>query len=134
MKKLIYSAAAIALLFNVSCKKNAEGNTSILITDSGLTKSSVDSAVMTNQSMDRYTDRYVTEDGSGALVTFDNSTEKKTISIEGNKMTIKAPQKEAFADGGVYADHDFEITSKNDTITIVQGNNVITMKKARSSK
>ena len=134
MKKLIYSAAAITLLLNVSCKKSAEGNTSILITDSGLTKSSVDSAVMTNQSMDLYTDRYVTEDGSGALVTFDNSTQKKTISIESNKMTITAPQKEALATGGVYADHDFEITSKNDTITIIQGNNVITMKKARSSK
>ncbi|MEC5158482.1 hypothetical protein [Chryseobacterium sp. MP_3.2] len=134
MKKLIYSAAAIALLFNVSCKKSAEGNTTILITDSGLTKSGGDSAVITNQNMDSYTDRYVTEDGSGALVTFDNSTGKKMISIESNKMTIKAPQIEALSNGGVYADHDFEITSKNDTITIIQGNNVITMKKARTSK
>lgn len=128
MKKLICLVGAIALLISVSCKKSTEGNTSILVTDTGLTKTGGDSVIVNNKMMQTYTDRYVAEDGSAALVTFKNSDGKKEISIASNKMTIKAPQTDV---DGTYADHDYEIIAKDDSIKITQGNNVITLKKAR---
>ena len=125
MKKLIFLIGAIVLMSNVSCNKSADGNKGVLVENSAEDATKVDSL---NQEK---TDRYVAEDGSAALVTFQKSGDEKSISISSNKMTIKAPQTEALANGGVYKDHDYEIVAKNDSVTITQGDNVILLKKAR---
>ena len=123
MKKLIFAIGALAIFTTFSCNKNSGGNTSILAKDSAEKQSGT-----IDISDKEYTDRYVAEDGSSTLVTFKNSAGKKEISIASNKMTIKAPQTEV---DGTYVDHDYEIIAKNDSIKITQGNNVITLKKAR---
>ena len=122
MKKLIYLIGALVLISTSSCKKNADGNKGVLV------QQSEDGTKKRDSLVQEYTDRYVAEDGSSALVTFKNSGEGKSISILSNKKTIVAPQTDV---AGVYAAHDFEIISKNDSVIITQGNNVINLKKAR---
>ncbi|WP_027376642.1 hypothetical protein [Kaistella palustris] len=123
MKNLIYVAGAVALLTFTNCNKSTDGNTGIIPTDSAQTGTAQGSPA-------EYTDRYVAEDGSSALVTFKNTGSEKSISISRDKMTINAQQKGT--EEGVYTDHDYEIVAKNDSVTITQGNNVIGLKKART--
>lgn len=142
MKKIIYSASAIALLTSYSCNKSTEGNKNVIVEESSDIKvdnknGSIDSTVSIekivkngeNTSTER-TDRYVAEDGSSALVTFKNTDKEKSISIRSNNKTISAPRKEEKGEG-VYGNYDFEIVAKNDSVIITQGNNVIALKKAR---
>lgn len=124
MKNFIYFIAVIALSTNMSCKKSTDGNKNVLVEENMQDGAKADSSVS------EYTDRYVAEDGSSALVTFKNTGTEKKISINSNNMTINAEQKDLGAKDGVYSDHDYMIVAKNDTITITQGNNVITLKKA----
>jgi len=121
MKKIIYLATVIALSANVSCKKSTAGNSNVLTTENRTNEAASDSGISA------LTERYVAEDGSSALVTFQNSNEGKSISIRSNNKMISAPEKKE----GVYSNYDFEIVNKNDSITITQGNNVIKLKKAR---
>ncbi|WP_226063205.1 hypothetical protein [Kaistella polysaccharea] len=138
MKKLLLTATSCALLVVASCTKNTEGNTNIVKNEDGSDiqlpiDSSAREKIMSNDSTNakEYTDRYVAEDGTSALVTFKNGDADKTISIRSNNKTITAPQKEAWAKGGVYGNFDIEIVAKNDSVTITQGNNVIRLKKAK---
>ena len=140
MKKIFIVAAIATLLFTSSCTKNTEGNKSVIeqgkndsVTEpSDSTELPTESAVNADQTKE-YTDRYVAEDGSSALVTFNNSGKEKTISVRSNNKTISAPQKEAWSKGGIYGDHDFTIVAKNDSVTITQGSNIILLKKARGN-
>ena len=137
MKKTILIAASCMLIITFSCTKNTEGNKSVIQQENGYSADlPEDSMVVTNplatnnENAQEYTERYVAEDGSSALVTFKNTDEEKTISIRSNNKTISAPQKEA----GVYGNFDITIEAKNDSITITQENNVILLKKARGQQ
>lgn len=138
MKKTLLILSSALLLLTFSCKKNTEGNKSVIKTEAS------DSLTLPSDSLQgvaektgneatpaEYTERYVGDDGSSALVTFNNGGEEKTISIRSNNKTISAPQKEAWEKGGVYGNFDIEIVAKNDTVTITQGDHIITLKKAR---
>ena len=140
MKKRVFTASAVALLTIANCKKSTEGNKSIIVEDSAVTSKTeepvkTDSVAVVTESESgvkkgEYTDRYVAEDGSSALVTFKNTDKENTISIRSNNKTISAPRK-ADKGEGVYGNYDFEIVSKNDSVIITQGNNIISLKKAR---
>ena len=140
MKNIVFVASALTFLISLSCNKTTEGNKSIVAEDSTVVPSNeqvtkTDSAVVAPQNENEtksgeYTERYVAEDGSSALVTFKNSDKENTISIRSNNKTIAAPRK-AEAGPGVYGNFDFEIVSKNDSVIITQGNNIISLKKAR---
>lgn len=136
MKKTILIAASSVLLLTLSCTKNTEGNKSVIkqegVYSEDLPKDTVDvtdQITAGNESAKEYTDRYVGEDGTSALVTFNN--EEKTISIRSNNKTIAAPQKKVSAAGTTYGNYDFTILFKNDSIKIMQEDNVILLKKAR---
>ena len=136
MKKTVLLAASSILMLTLSCNKNTEGNKSVIKQENGysadLPKDSVDMTdqiTAGNESAKEYTDRYVGEDGTSALVTFNN--EEKTISIRSNNKTIAAPQKDVSAAGTTYGNYDFNILVKNDSIKITQDDNVILLKKAR---
>lgn len=139
MKKTFIIAATSLLILTLSCEKTTEGNKSVIKQENGysedLPKDSLDIAAKpsdgTQDNLQEYTERYVGEDGTSALVTFKNTDKEKTISIRSNNKTISAPQKEAWAKGGVYGDFDITIVAKNDSITITQDKNVILLKKAR---
>ena len=140
MKNSVFIASAVILFTIVGCKKSTEGNKSIIVEDSALTSKTDESvktdsvAVVTESESGvkkgEYTDRYVAEDGSSALVTFKNSDKENTISVRSNNKTISAPRKTDKGEG-VYGNYDFEIVSKNDSVIITQGNNIISLKKAR---
>ena len=140
MKNSVFIASAVILFTIVGCKKSTEGNKSIIVEDSAVeirTEEPVktDSAAVLTENGNsikagEYTERYVAEDGSSALVTFKNTDKENTISIRSNNKTISAPKK-ADAGPGVYGNYDFEIISKNDSVIITQGNNIIGLKKAR---
>ena len=142
MKKIIYSASAIALLTSYSCNKSTEGNKNVVVEEtSDIQVENKNGTVDTTVSIQKtendggkikteYTDRYVAEDGSSALVTFKNNDKENTISIRSNNKTISAPRKGQKGEG-VYGNYDFEIVAKNDSVIITQGNNVIALKKAR---
>ena len=138
MKKAILFAATSMLMLLFSCTKNTEGNKSVIKQENGYSADlPKDTVVVTNQitagneSAKEYTDRYVGEDGTSALVTFKNTDTDKTISIRSNNKTISAPQKEVSAAGTTYGNYDFTILVKNDSIKITQEDNVILLKKAR---
>lgn len=138
MKKTLLILSSALLLLTFSCKKNTEGNKGVIKTEASdsltLPSDSLQGvAEKTGNEADpaEYTERYVGDDGSSALVTFNNGGEEKTISIRSNNKTISAPQKEAWEKGGVYGNFDIEIVAKNDTVTITQGDHIITLKKAR---
>lgn len=140
MKNTIFIASVLTFLITSSCNKTTEGNKSIITEESTVSTSNEqvakpDIPVLTTQNENEvksgeYTERYVAEDGSSALVTFKNSDKENTISIRSNNKTIAAPRKAA-SGPGVYGNFDFEIVSKNDSVIITQGNNIITLKKAR---
>ncbi len=140
MKNSVFIASAVTLFTIVGCKKSTEGNKGIVVQDSAVeirTEEPVktDSATVLTENGNsikggEYTERYVAEDGSSALVTFRNTDKENTISIRSNNKTISAPKK-ADAGPGVYGNYDFEIISKNDSVIITQGNNIIGLKKAR---
>lgn len=140
MKKSVFIASAVILFTIVGCKKSTEGNKSIIVEDSAVTSKTeepvkTDSVAVVTESVSgvkkgEYTERYVAEDGSSALVTFKNSDKENTISVRSNNKTISAPRK-AGAGPGVYGNFDFEIVSRNDSVIITQGNNIIGLKKAR---
>src|SRR5690606_3752387 len=115
MKKLVLVASAILFSAVQSCDKK-EGNKSVI---------AAENASDTNR--DEKTERYVAEDGSSALVTVRYNEDDKSISVRSNNKTITAPWKSE----GVYSNYDFEIMTKNDSVKITQGDNVITLKKAR---
>lgn len=137
MKYTAILGCALMLTTIAGCNKNTTGNKGIVRAENAATQNSdqqmSEDSLTDSSEGSTYTNRYVAEDGSSALVTFDNSKAEKTISIRSNNKTITAPQKESWRDGGVYGQHDFEITTKKDTIIITQGNNVITLKKAREN-
>lgn len=142
MKKIIYAASALMLLTIYSCNKPAEGNKNIVVEEtSDIQVENNSGKADTSISVERtendggkikteYTDRYVAEDGSSALVTFKNNEKENSISIRSNNKTISAPRK-ADQGEGVYGNYDFQIVAKNDSVIITQGNNVIALKKAR---
>ena len=136
MKKTILFAASSMLMLTFSCNKNTEGNKSVIKQENGYSSDLPEDTVDVsdrlsagNESAKEYTDRYVGEDGTSALVTFNNK--KKTISIRSNNKTIEAPQKDVSAAGTTYGNYDFTILVKNDSIKITQEDNVILLKKAR---
>ena len=136
MKKTILIAASSALLLISSCTKSSEGNKSVIKQENGysedLSKDTLTVAGETdNTDSQEYTERYVGEDGTSALVTFKNTDKEKNISIRSNNKTISAPQKEATEKVRTYGDFDITIVAKNDSITITQEDNVIVLKKAR---
>ena len=136
MKKTILIAASSALLVISSCTKSSEGNKSVMKQENGysedLSKDTLTVAGETdNTDSQEYTERYVGEDGTSALVTFKNTDKEKNISIRSNNKTISAPQKEATEKVRTYGDFDITIVAKNDSITITQEDNVIVLKKAR---
>ena len=135
MKKAAIFSGTFILLAMASCSKNTEGNTSVIQNETNdIERSNLDSTIVNTQdstSQMEYTERYVGEDGTSALVTFNNKEAEKTISIRSNNKTISAPLKEASEDGGVYGNFDIEIIAKNDSVKIIQGSNVIQLKKAR---
>ncbi len=137
MKKTVIIVACSILMVIFSCKKSTEGNKSIIKQENGYSMdlpkdtTSVPDQISGSESEKEYTERYVAEDGSSALITFKNADKEKTISIRSNNKTISAPQKEAYEKGGVYGNFDITIKAKNDSITISQNDNVIILKKAR---
>ncbi|MBW8361556.1 MAG: hypothetical protein K0M56_05140 [Kaistella sp.] len=115
MKKLIYIASAVALSFTLGCNKNPEK-----------TEETESTPAKTGKTV-----RYVGDDGSSALVTFNKTDKGNTISIRSNNKIINLPEKEVTADGTVYGNYDIEAKSTDSLITITQGTNVISLKKAR---
>ncbi|MBH1960633.1 MAG: hypothetical protein I8H68_11025 [Flavobacteriia bacterium] len=140
MKTIVFYAAGAALFISLGCSKSTEGNKSIIVEDSAIESRTEEpgdtdsAAVLTkngnNIKAGEYTERYVAEDGSSALVTFKNTDKENTISIRSNNKTISAPKK-TDAGPGVYGNYDFEIVAKKDSVIITQGNNIIALKKAR---
>ncbi len=129
MKKLLILPAAVLLFTMGSCDKKNSGNAGVLKAD----ETTAVTGNASEKTVNERTDRYVAEDGSSALVTFKETGEEKSISIRSNNKTIAAHLKETDAEKTVYGNYDFEIVSKKDSITITQGDNVISLKKARSN-
>jgi predicted DNA binding CopG/RHH family protein len=136
MKKTFVIILSTVLAITFSCSKNTEGNPGIIKQENEsaekLPKDSLGNVEKDiKNTTNEFTDRYVADDGSSALVTFKTTDNEKSISIRSNNKTISAKQKKQTSEGIIYGNYDFEILSKTDTIKITQGNNVIVLKKAR---
>lgn len=143
MKNTVYISGFLALFLIQSCNKSTDGNKGVIVSEpSGKVENSLsvnnDTAQVTSKPIEsdksnlpEYTQRYVAEDGSSALVTFKKSDDGNTISIRSNNKTITIPQKDSDGTATVYENDGIVIKSEDNVITITQGNNVISLKKAR---
>lgn len=127
MKIQIFCAAFAGLVL-LSCSDKNAGNSAVIKSESSATDSagSNNDNVISEQPV-----RYVAEDGSSAHVTFGQNDEGKIIRVRSNNKTIAAPLLRSSDDAEIYGSHDMEIKSANDSVIITQGDNVITLKKAR---
>lgn len=126
--KIQLFCAAFAGLVLLSCSDKNAGNSAIIKSETSATDSAVANAenVAGEQAV-----RYVADDGSSAHVTFGQNDDGKIISVKSNNKTIAAPLLRSSDGAEIYGSHDMEIKSANDSVIITQGDNVITLKKAR---
>ena len=129
MKQIMKITAGLLLIMAAGCSQNENGNKAVLKADD--TTMNVEQQIEADRKEE--TLRYVAEDGSSALVTYVKSADGNSVSVRSNNKTINAPEKEVRGDETVYGAHDFEIISKGDSVKIIQGDNIILLKKARTN-
>ncbi len=112
MKKMLF-VFALGIL-TVSCKDG--GNKGVVAQEKTITEEKF---------------RYVAEDGSNTHVTFINDNGDEKIKIFSNNKTITLPKTNTTPEGNLYSEHDIEVKTYGDSLSITQGNAVILLKKAR---
>lgn len=116
MKNTFVILFAALFLTTTSCKKSTDGNKNVV-------------AGTESAAADQKTVRYVAEDGSSALITFNK--DGNSISVRSNGRTITVPQSQVQQNTTVYSGNGIEVKSEGDNITITQNNAVISLKKAK---
>lgn len=78
--------------------------------------------------------RYVAEDGTNAHVSFIKEKGKEKIKVHSNNKTISIPKTHSEDGLDRYSEYDIEIVSMGDSLTITQGDHIISLKKARGQE
>lgn len=112
MKKIIFALSIGILMLN--CKDG--GNKGVVAQENTITEEKF---------------RYVAEDGSNTHITFINDNGNEKIKIFSNNKTITLPKTNTTTEGNLYAEHDIEVRTYGDSLSITQGNAIILLKKAR---
>lgn len=143
MKKEFLAIVSAAALLFVSCKKNENGNKSIIKTDSSETMVTnnngvIDSASESSSIIDVNGKRiektdfvYKATDGSLVKVVFKNDPKESTVAITSNKKTFTLSKAETKDGETIYKKDDMTVRVKGDSLHLEQGNNVIELKRTK---
>lgn len=138
MKNVLLIAISAISLSLISCKKNEEGNKSVLkandsgpiLADNGKIDSTVSYDTDINGKKSIKTDYvYKATDGSLAKVVFNYP--EKTMSIRSNNKTFILNKVESNGSETIYEKMDMKATVKKDSLILNQGNNIIQLVKTK---
>lgn len=140
MRIFFITASAISLSL-ISCKKNTEGNGNVIIKESAETSytdnnGKIDSATSASyeKTADGKTNRqetfiYSGLDNTKAKVTFADTPEEHTLTIEANKRKIQLDRKDVNPLKTTYERNGIRAEKKGDSLYIIQDGNIIPLKK-----
>ncbi|WP_294286188.1 hypothetical protein [uncultured Chryseobacterium sp.] len=143
MKKVILTAVSAAFLSLVGCKKSEGGNKEVIKSESSET-SVVDNngkidSVSTSSSMtevngqktEKTSNIYKATDGTLVKVVFETTPKESTLSIRNNNKTFILKKTGTSGNETTYTKDDMTAKVTQDSIHLIQGNNIIELKKTK---
>ncbi|MDQ1163653.1 hypothetical protein QE422_004021 [Chryseobacterium sp. SORGH_AS 447] len=143
MKKVILVAASVTFLFTVSCKKSEGGNKEVIQSESsessyvdnnGKIDSTSTASSMTEvngEKTEKISNIYKATDGTLVKVIFETTPKESTLSIRNNNKTFILKKTGAAGNETTYTKDDMTAKVTQDSIHLIQGNNVIELKKTK---
>lgn len=143
MKKVILVAASATVLSMVSCKKSEGGNKEVIQSESsessyvdnnGKIDSTSTSSSMTDingQKTEKTSNIYKATDGTLVKVIFETTSKESTLSIRNNNKTFILKKTGVTGNETTYTKDDMTAKVTQDSIHLIQGNNIIELKKTK---
>ncbi|WP_295221107.1 hypothetical protein [uncultured Chryseobacterium sp.] len=143
MKKVILVAVSAAFLSMVSCKKSEGGNKEIIQSESSETSvvdnnGKIDSASTSSsvtevngQKTETTSNIYKATDGTLVKVIFETTPKESTLSIRNNNKTFILKKTGSSGKETTYTKDDMTAKVTQDSIHLIQGNNIIELKKTK---
>ena len=143
MKKVLLIAVPSIFLSLLSCNKNEGGNkdtlkmetseTSVVNNNGKADTLSTGSSVteVNGQKTETTSNIYKATDGTLVKVVFETTPKESTLAITNNHKTFTLKKTETNGDETVYKKDDMTAKVKGDSLHIVQGNNIIELKKTK---
>lgn len=143
MKKVVLIAVAGTFLSLVSCKKNEGGNKEVIKSESSETSvvdnnGKIDSASTSSsmtevngQKTEKTSNIYKATDGTLVKVIFETTPKESTLSIRNNNKTFILKKTGTRGNETTYTKDDMTAKVTQDSIHLIQGNNIIELKKTK---
>ena len=141
--RIIFSTVVIVSLTMVSCKKSSEGNKNVLVKETSETsysdingKTDSTASFSYQRTENGKTNReetvvYTGLDNAKAKVTFIDTPNEHTLTIEANKRKFQLDKKESNPLKTTYERNGIKAEEKGDSLYIIQGDNIIPLKRSR---
>lgn len=143
MKKVILVAVSATVLSMVSCKKSEGGNKEVIRSesfessyvdnngkiDSASTSSSI--TEVNGKKTEKTSNIYKATDGTLVKVIFETTPKESTLSIRNNNKTFILKKSGSSGNETTYTKEDMTAKVTQDSIHLIQGNNVIELKKTK---
>ncbi len=143
MKKVILVAVSATVLSMVSCKKSEGGNKEVIRSESSessyvdnngkIDSASASSSIteVNGQKTERTSNIYKATDGTLVKVIFETTPKESTLSIRNNNKTFILKKSGSSGNETTYTKEDMTAKVTQDSIHLIQGNNVIELKKTK---
>lgn len=143
MKKVILVAASATVLSMVSCKKSEGGNKEVIRSESSessyvdnngkidSTSTASSMTVVNGEKTEKTSNIYKATDGTLVKVIFETTPKESTLSIRNNNKTFILKKTGATGNETTYTKDDMTAKVTQDSIHLIQGNNVIELKKTK---
>ncbi|GAA5093597.1 hypothetical protein GCM10023210_24400 [Chryseobacterium ginsengisoli] len=143
MKKVVLFAVSTFFLSLLSCSKNEGGNKDVISMETSETSVvnnngkadtlSTGSSIteVNGQKTEKVSNIYKASDGTLVKVVFETTPKESTLAITNNHKTFTLKKTETNGDETVYKKDDMTAKVKGDSLHIVQGNNIIELKKTK---
>ena len=143
MKKVILVAVSATVLSVVSCKKSEGGNKEVIRSESSessyvdnngkIDSASTSSSIteVNGQKTEKTSNIYKATDGTLVKVIFETTPKESTLSIRNNNKTFILKKSGSSGNETTYTKEDMTAKVTQDSIHLIQGNNVIELKKTK---
>ena len=143
MKKVILVAVSATVLSMVSCKKSEGGNKEVIRSESSessyvdnngkIDSASASSSItkVNGQKTEKTSNIYKATDGTLVKVIFETTPKESTLSIRNNNKTFILKKSGSSGNETTYTKEDMTAKVTQDSIHLIQGNNVIELKKTK---
>ncbi|GEN75058.1 hypothetical protein [Chryseobacterium hagamense] len=143
MKKIILAVVPAIFLSLVNCKKSEGGNKEVIESESSETSvennnGKIDSVSTSSsitevngQKTEKTSNIYKATDGTLVKVIFETTPKESTMSIRNNNKTFILKKTGSTANETIYTKEDMTAKVTQDSIHLMQGNNIIELKKTK---